>query len=972
MKIIITSIMASILATPLLSVSKASQQPVGLTFGLSSFAPARTPGQTPTLFVATTKGADATTTSDDAKTFTLASLTVTYDADGQPQATLLPLAPAASVALDGSVTDSSPLNAKNLQALALLNETFPAVITQDEPAKIYLVIDTLGGTQLVSVGSLKDAAGADVDQAVAGMAGSSKFLFAAVPKAGTTFDGINDDGRGIAVVHNTNFVSPALMQTNADDVTAITDPKAVKIDLMPDGQVVAFVSKAAASPITTATIGAQASLWWDEHLERLFVGLNNVQRDATTNEGGVLGVFMGYVDENNAFVLKPIVAGTPNTLKNLFYGASDKDKKNVKDRMIGFYFDGVTKKKDSTGTVQAKNNGDDDISVSINQVQTMYTSTGKSYLIVHSTIANNPVVVGGVIVAQAEDWLYALPLVDTELNNKPANKGTIAKIDSTKKNGLPALTTSGALQLPTVYDDMPVDTYDAMNIGKGSPIPGTYVSDFSVVGDQVFLALSGFDGAFQGVFSSTAIFSANGFIRSWTPARRVMGSVQKVFQLGVDARSASDFFIGNHVNVGQITQWGVGDQALHGNDEATLLSSVLDELFEQETGGVQQLYTFDQQTPGFEQDAFAMMVAVGKDRVALIEAGRDQAGTFTPTAAFISGVNVFLYNDDVLKSLAPLTSAAVVRDDTNKKGYVYVSGLGGVAKTVQWWDTTAFNKGLSQLTTTQFPGATPLQFQKLGTPVTDTVLKVSSFADKLYLLELNKLVQTGLDGAPSKTANISVGADLLVLNNDEAKHADPAVLVASAAGVQVFDKNLILTSSANIAGQAFQFVPLAQRDDQNAASVPANVYALTFGNRVRESEPVDQAVEGQAVQVYRLAVEAGPTVKVLDQRDVDGSGKKVDVPFVQYDTDRFVMGVDGTTLFNAQPRSVTDTDFVRTIPLAPVNATTLSNGLLAENQSLTDSLALDQQINFNVAPLVRDPASGAWVIPGDWGVRVNE
>ncbi|MBL0338285.1 MAG: hypothetical protein IPP67_03675 [Rhodospirillaceae bacterium] len=160
--------------------------------------------------------------------------------------------------------------------------------------------------------------------------------------------------------------------------------------------------------------------------------------------------------------------------------------------------------------------------------------------------------------------------------------------------------------------------------------------------------------------------------------------------------------------------------------------------------------------------------------------------------------------------------------------------------------------------------------------------------------------------------------------------------------------------------------------------LPGNLYALMRGQRVldplevAENEANDIVPSRDIVtQVYRFAVIEDSVgtinIQIIDKRGADAT-QQVAGPLVQYDQYRSSFATDGALLFNTNPKDQTSNDFVRVTSIS----TTTTQDSVSNDNSITAALNVDLDKNYNVGTIVRDSASGAWYVPGDWGVRVNE
>ncbi|MBY0353938.1 hypothetical protein K2W90_06255 [Candidatus Babeliales bacterium] len=231
----------------------------------------------------------------------------------------------------------------------------------------------------------------------------------------SVIDGVN---RGIAVLKFArDGAGNALeaLQVVTHDATKLSSARKLRVDAESDGsirkigvtekpaQTLAFYAPGDQEPITRALIGADVDMFWDEPLQRLYVGLSDVTRGheigaVTDKSGGVCSVMVGQVDDaNQKITLYPVIK---NPSAYLFADDRDPDHApgtpadtgNFNKYILGFY---------------EKNTKAEDLFASARAVRTMHTSTGKSYLIVNGGVGsrtNNP--------RNVSTQVYAVPLAD--------------------------------------------------------------------------------------------------------------------------------------------------------------------------------------------------------------------------------------------------------------------------------------------------------------------------------------------------------------------------------------------------------------------------------------------------------------------------------------------------------------------------------------------------------------------------------
>lgn len=687
---------------------------------------------------------------------------------------------------------------------------------------------------------------------------------------------------------------------------------------------------------------------------------------------------------------------------------------NSLDFIIGYYADGNTFRLDeNTGVVQARNDGNDDLAVSIPRLAVMNTSSGRPYLIVHSIMSTSPMSVGGSLYTEADNWIYALPLIPNALNGAEYLKGTIAAVDNDKVGKIafdPAMGVDpGTYQVPQDFAAMPKRFQRAVRVGGGNPVPASWVQDMFVAGDSVYITLAGVQAGQQGVFKSTAIFDGDGRIIDWTPATRVMGQVTQTFAGMVDPKSANFYSLtqtptgqpgATGASTAQVTQWGKGRPAMHGGNADYSLGAVLGKLFDQKKGGVHGAISFDELTYGFPKKQLSMLMAYGFDSVALVQTGRRKGRAFTPfnkhaiadDAAHDIRRNVFLFNDPNVAAIGPVTCGAVVHNPPvgANPGWTrfYVGGYRGlVMQEIPYANPAGFMAALGAVVPLVGFGAHPVPGVLPGDVVTavgESVTRDAAGAiDHWYLHVLthrgvivNEIQGAagggGWVGAPIGPLGGANAIDGCVLANGTIVATRTGLNFVPAAGAG----QVALAMPQNVTPLQIQVV--AARDRDGLFVLPATVYVLGMGPRMAD-DVADAAVVGNDLvpQLWRVALwaddrgaVAANTSKIIDVYKNHPTLKGQPRPYAQYDNLRLNFTVDGSMWFDASSRDGMNADFLRVTELTKPQDQL--DGFVALQKSLVDKLDLDSAGNFRIGIPLREAATGAWLVPGDWGLRVNE
>jgi len=881
---------------------------------------------------------------------------------------------------------------KKIHGLALAGPQgmFP-VVACDGENNLYLLNDTAGEFLSKNDKEIYDAGGASIKVppfALAATGDILPYIFAAVAQGDKWESDATtpNDNRGIAILQRVKETFKVtedgkevdrekfpLKQRDPANVTS-DGTQAYKLSLDSGDNMVAFAENSA-----FLNTDAGVTLHWDNVLGRLYIGLTNVGRKPKSpassgfENGGVISLLVARI-EGSEFKIDPVIA-TPN--KDKLKGAVA-----TPSHIVGFYLDADSQ----------------DFQASIFNVRTMHTSTGKDYVIVNGGTGINTLHADN---AALRSWIFALPVMPAQDASGTAlqNAGKLAKLSADKKTF--ELLDGNSDDPPTVDRSKKSLAFDPkatigsrFSVDQQKLVAGAdprflaaktdvNIEAMEVIGDTVYVSVaadraSGTSAKEAGIFYSTALFDEHGNISSWTPWQRVAGTQEKVNAFGINQSNGSFMFLkkegANPTDPGKIvyaTEWGtsagvVGAPAGIVNTSRKL-SDVLDAIFKER--GISRIINFDERTPGFKTGEFSMMVAVGPDKVALIETGKKGTGsandplartqTFADTGA---GQNVFVFDatqDDDLKAIAPLTGAMVVADSKTKdKGYLFVSGVNGVARLEHKTSGAGWNsqtdgdtKGLAGLDDTTFPKKDgTFVFKKInlpdGTLVTDVVSSLDS--KKLGVLGFEKLFRTKDDvaQAPDALANAFGYASDMVMAGDRA-------ILATSKGLYTTNFTTLKGPFVGIEGTPVRLHYVSQTKGVNSPT--GNLYVLA----------IDQ--EKDTGRIYRFAVDASKTGITEQLKIIKPAGSTEDYPaYRDLKTLRGSFVTDGTFMFDILHRTAENDKLMR--------ISTQNNSDPSDLTSIFNGVSTSDGSNMwdRISTPVRDTASGAWVVPGQWGVRVNE
>lgn len=921
----------------------------------------------------------------DKKNFSFARAVLGTNSKGESAPVIQSLAPD-KVKLNGEVDQDNPLVAQETQItnLTLLNKAIPVLTASSKDAqatKVIMVSDTTHGSTLFeNADPIKDAGDAEIDKGIVGLAASGAEIFAAVPAMGKNFSDADVNDRGIALLRKVdNQLSVIDTATKLDTMAYNLSNTAAKIQFAFYTNDDTIDNKA----ITKAKIGEKAAMFWDDKLQRLFIGLE-ARRDPDTEinkAGGVLNLAVARLEKKfttsttaDLVKISPIVQAPD---KVLFYDATTPDTINIVDRMIGFYFDSGSEPPAS------KISYDTDVFLATDMIKTLHTTTGRDYLITVGRFSDGE---------QIRREVYALPLQGTSADpdgKHPERIGTLSKSDF-----------SGA---PTQLAQMPQREQPSVLVGgaTGSFDETVNVTDLFVIGDSVYICLAGrpgmgVEGSNEvGIFQSTALFDTTGVITGWTPFIRVMGSLERVFGAGLDNRTGQYLFLtetndtttnkpffdptmpnvfANNISTVRLSSWGK-------TDSVNNLGIILENLFSLDRGGVHQLREFNEKTPGFRMGEFlSVMVATGLGRIALIQSGKAVGGAnlFVPETKFSindPNKNVFVFNDQALQALGPICTADFARSAEENEGWLFVGGYNGVAVLRQangsGFDSDA---GLEALTSDGFPG-NGYSFLKLQPSFAeshfDHVRKVACLNRVLYVLTEDNLYAIDIAEAAGKFKD--VGADDLEeeIINLNSLPSDAALLdfiplagsalegsvdfnnfralLATTKGLFVITRDAgnnhcvtqVLVNNLSL-GPIIQLQYLSR--EKGSASTQGNLYLLAANIASSPSQgKVYRFTVNTALRDIFVAPIAPNNGLVADLANFRGN-----------------FFADGSTILHTRGKHFDDRNYMNAQP-------TTDPALVIP---LTTQLALSE-LNTTIGAIVRESASGALYAPGDWGVRAN-
>lgn len=333
--------------------------------------------------------------------------------------------------------------------------------TYFQEQKKVIVATTDGSTVKESTNDLNDASGAlnidgEYTAGIIALAAQDSFIFAAVRPHDGNFGELYS---GIALVNiNAQTLEPI-------QIAAVTGDAGIKAKQTDATSNEIRITNDPTLRENTAT------LYWDDILERLYLGLQLTT--TTAPHSGAKSVVVAYINNCKLDLL--------NIAPNIAFT-------NTATNMVGI--DNVTEQ-----------------SLAVAHIRTMHCSTGPDYLIING---------GNGTIDQTNNLIFALPLVNDPTT--PTAHGTLAKKDA-------ALTNYKFTVPASLNADLPTSAEPAVTVGTSSlPIQAdTPISDIAVIGDTVYVSINTALSALNdtGIFYTQALFDENGKIVRWTPWKRV-------------------------------------------------------------------------------------------------------------------------------------------------------------------------------------------------------------------------------------------------------------------------------------------------------------------------------------------------------------------------------------------------------------------------------------------------------------------
>ncbi len=869
------------------------------------------------------------------------------------------------VRLNGQPDSINPLFGAAISKLALLGNR-PLVAKTDDPSSLFLIESSTSPISVYAARDIHDAQGLQAQALLALTtsganvvtdleAGASLAAFAAVGNSQGDFDG---DGSGIALLFFKKFTSkenkvPFFAWDSVDAQTGASqlDNEGTPISggnrAFPIGKNTFGIG--INSPVTA--ISKAVDLFFDRDLGKLYIALQVVGGAAATD--GARGILVASLI-NGKLMVQPIASDTA--------------------------FQDTTKIVGGRGPFAT---------TTIFKVRTLQTTTYLRYLIVVGGNASNPAL---------QQQVYALPLVD---NMQDAAHGTLANVNS---QPLTIFAKNPPERFLTrVFVDpaqKPADLYSSdslgAQVGGDGILPGP-ITNITASSDAVFVSVNA-DGQSMkaGMFYSQAFFDDQGRIKGWTNWQRVAGSQEKIAGFSYDSYKGSFWYIPERMQAGQSvvqTHTVLRTEFTQAYDPLCLFIS---KEFSQLSGGVQGLFDFPVTTPSFTTqigERIAVNAFTGFNKLILMQTGADSNGLFGPqrdfTAPFEStdgsltgfakGTALSL-SGGALAAIGPIGACATVTDGVF--GWFVVGGSGGVAILADdqgaGWDAQA---GLK----TNFQGLTAaMSFKKISD--VKNVRKLISVHNNLFVLTDQTVVRLTIQS--NLIATKVVSTTIAQLGEEQKKlsssYSDlivsgPLALIATSFGL-LRSGNLVDIQTIRSDEQA-QWKQVDLPEAAGSVTSPGPVSRLfTISPNGMESGvgmggniiAFNAYVGLSEAQLYRLAlnVEGGLVTDQTVQLLPDLFIRNVPTFFANLGDYRNYVVTDGALI------AVSRSAFGASKPLLELLPPTLKSGQPSGARNRVIFVNVQENHpglqTFSMGRLLRDSASGSWMVPGDFGIRIQQ
>ncbi len=632
-----------------------------------------------------------------------------------------------------------------------------------------------------------------------------------------------------------------------------------------------------------------------------------------------------------------------------------------------------------------------DEQLSIHKVRTMHSSTDTFYLIVLG---------GNGAPEDTTRQVFALPIVngakDPLLNGTLADKNQIPQDDYGENPENIVFLGDRRRPLPALYPSQLVTSDDVAAQVGGGAVPFGDVTDLFVSRDAVFVTVLNGDGNQQpGIFYSQAILNEFGVVVAWTQWQRVSGRIDQVLGGAVDPTNANIYTmvtVDGQVNTVKRTNWSAGAP-----DSLAQMVNAFEVALPQACGGVRGLFDMPVNTPGLLDSS--LMVGVGRSAIILAQTGMVELGALIPTSdeqfknvmTFEQGTittdlpissndpSIVTVVGGALSEITPIIAAEIAAN--NEQGWIVCGGCRGIAilsdDVGNGWDLGA---GLGP----NFAGLRAgMTFKRIGGysfvrklmcddgflyVLTDTQLdRIDLSQGNIGLGQFDPVTIAQLDHVPGGTPN-GVFLDFIV--------SGKLAFIATSIGLIRVGDHADIRVAANQHDAHWTLVDVPE----NGGPIYKLISFPTIGTRAQD------LARGNGGDLYALGTNRGKERSQLNRFIVKGLGDNDQIdtstilPFpdlfikntlsylVNFGDQRTSFATDGSVFFHARSFERGVNARVETLPILQSPP---ASGYRFQGPRSTP-VEIGIPTNSFIGAIVRDSASGSWVISGDYGLRVNE
>ena len=702
---------------------------------------------------------------------------------------------------------------------------------------------------------------------------------------------------------------------------------------------------------------------WDTNLQRLYIAVSVTAAGTATD--GARSIVVGRFD-NGKLIFQKLVPDDAVT------GGSN------------------------TNIIAAKEGG----SLFASKVRTMRTTTGLDYLIVNG---------GNGTIGTVANRVYALPLTNLQVPGEanPTWKtddghGVAANVNSSPTTNYNEVSyryrTRSFRTKAESESDLFTSSSEAALVGAGT-IPfildgSMTIKDMFVRDDAVYVSVAGaydYDNPQiqqPGIYHSKAIFDHEGKVAAWTPWQRVGGSDDRSYGSMLDA-SRGDFWYltgedDNNVNTVKKTSWGRNDEdgLLGGTttDSSVGLVNLISQQFQGVYGGASAMQQFDAHNnnrgiPNSGLTGVTTMLVSGFEKTMFIKTGVNSGatGTIKPytgdfatdlasntRGAFPSGSGkTFVMSGGALEGMGPLVANTIFSNGTYS--WIAVGGVNGVAilsgSSGEGFDASSMPTGFT--------------FKRIGDY--KFVRKIVSDGYYLYVLTnkvLDRIVINPASFASGGITKTTIARASELCGWSRANFSD--IIVGDKLAILATSKGLYrIANNSSIRGEIvyWSYVPLNESVGAiNSLSFSSSSTDLNSGIANGSQIYALSAYQGyDSARIYRFYSHEGSSIS-------DSSFQNIGDVFIEgtpsyfwdYGQMRTTYTDDGSVRFSTRPSSCgRDMGLFTLSPFVQVGSTAFSS-------NPERSISGDFGTTGSFGKVIRLSSSGAWLVNGNFGLRVNE